>query len=595
MEKERLASILVERGNDFFRGCLDSNNSSYIYDAQINTARKIVMQLASNVLRTNHVMLLAPMQSGKTATCISVVNIINKARLDKTMMVNKFLFITGMNDCGLKQQTYERVKDQVIGATDDIIYHNLKCDIDNSKYFVLKNSDLMAFDKSLDNSVIFIDEAHYGSNEKNILTQFFYKHGVDWKNTNDLIKRNIYIVSVSATPFDELVSDRIQSKQMVELDTDVSYVGVSNYLDKDVVFNADKDDIQEGGAIFDYIMDAHWRMEDNDELGIIFIRTRNFDCIKEDAYVQTHFDVMEMYSSGSRIQYERLNRKMEQIYLHNTSKRNSKLKPLIILIKGAYRAGITIDSKVKDYIYMVYDFSIKADTTAQALLGRMCGYRTNDSKVENTYFYLNKKFADMYSAWENDFQNKNLIPCNKTDWSWVSNDYQGEDVQFGSRPCGNFTIPLSDEEVKEIYSMGKGKRNRAKVIEGRFNELLKENGFEIKYDYINEVQISGKNNYAQSSQDKRFNAFSNDSLVFQFRPDKMKQFVADTKRDFLTRDDVGKRCVSLVLDAEVYDNDKIEVKGNKRLLVYYVEVGQKQMVYSRKGQYKPHKDTSIYD
>ena len=56
---------------------------------------------------------------------------------------------------------------------------------------------------------------------------------------------------------------------------------------------------------------------------------------------------------------------------------------------------------------------------------------------------------------------------------------------------------------------------------------------------------------------------------------------------------VGKRCVSLVLDAEVYDNDKIEVKGNKRLLVYYVEVGQKQMVYSRKGQYKPHKDTDI--
>ena len=91
----------------------------------------------------------------------------------------------------------------------------------------------------------------------------FYKHGVDWKNTNELIKRNIYIVSVSATPFDELVSDRIQSKKMVELDTDSTYVGVSNYLNKDVVFNADKDDIQDDGAIFDYIMDADWRMEDN--------------------------------------------------------------------------------------------------------------------------------------------------------------------------------------------------------------------------------------------------------------------------------------------------------------------------------------------
>ena len=120
-------SILIAKDNDFFRGCLDKNDSAYIYDAQINTARKIVMQLASNVLRTNHVMLLAPMQSGKTATCISVVNIINKSKLYKNMSVNKYFFISGMNDCGLKTQTYERVKSQVIGANDDNICINPKC------------------------------------------------------------------------------------------------------------------------------------------------------------------------------------------------------------------------------------------------------------------------------------------------------------------------------------------------------------------------------------------------------------------------------------------------------------------------------------
>ena len=35
----------------------------------------------------------------------------------------------------------------------------------------MKNSDLLAYDGIIDNSVIFIDEAHYGSNKKNILTQ----------------------------------------------------------------------------------------------------------------------------------------------------------------------------------------------------------------------------------------------------------------------------------------------------------------------------------------------------------------------------------------------------------------------------------------
>lgn len=592
MEKEHLMSILIAKDNDFFRGCLDKNDSAYIYDAQINTARKIVMQLASNVLRTNHVMLLAPMQSGKTATCISVVNIINKSKLYKNMSVNKYFFISGMNDCGLKTQTYERVKSQVIGANDDNICINSKKN-NNSKYFVFKNSDLLSYDGILDNSLIFIDESHYGSNEKNVLTQFLVKHGIDWKNTKDLISRNIYIVSVSATPFDELISDRIQSKKMVELDTDDEYVGVSTYLEKDVIFDAEKDDIEEGGAIFDYIMDANWRMEEKNELGVIIIRTRNFNVIKNDPYVIKNFETFEMYSSGTTIQYNELNDKMELLYKNNNeSKKNKRIKPLIVLIKGAFRAGITINQKYKDIIYMVYDYSVKADTTAQALLGRMCGYRAHDSHIENTYFYLNKKFANMYSAWENDFQNKDLIPCNKTSWEWVDNGYTGDDVQFGSRPCGNFAINLNDDEVKEIFLLGKGKRNRASLIENRFNELLEKNGYNIKYDYINEVQISGKNHYAKSSQEKRFNSFSEDSLVFQFRPEKIKKFVDDTKRNYLTREDVGKRCVSIVLDAEITDN--LNISGNKRLLVYYVEVGQKQMVFSRKGQYKQHKDTDVY-
>ena len=381
---------------------------------------------------------------------------------------------------------------------------------------------------------------------------------------------------------------------MVELDTDDEYIGVSKYLAKDVIFNAEKDDISEEGAIFDYIMDAHWRMNDNKQVGAIFIRTRNFDVINDNPYVTANFNTYEMYSSDSSIQYGELDRKLNKLYEANINGNIEKIKPLIVLIKGAFRAGMTIDSKFKDMVYMIYDYSVKADTTAQALLGRMCGYRKQDSHIENTYFYLNKKFADMYSAWENDFQNKNLIPCDKIEWAWTDNGYKGDDVRFGSRPCGNFTINLTDDEVKEIFFMGKGRRNRASIIEDRFNELLKKNGFNIKYDYINEVQISGKNNYAKSSQKKRFDDFSKDSLVFQFRPEKMKKFMQDTNRDYLTRDDVGKRCVSIVLDANIDINNNFKVSGNKRLLVYYVEVGQKRMVYSRKKQYKPHKDTEVY-
>ena len=610
MEKKDLASILIKKTNSYFRKSDDKNNKGYIFDSQINTARKIVLQLGSNVTRRNHVCVVASMQAGKTGTCNSVINIINSSKLYKSMAIKKYMFITGMNDCGLKEQTYIRLKEQVMGASDDNIYigKRSKKNLSENKYFVLKNSDLLSYEGNIDNTLIFIDESHYGSNEKNILTKFLVKHGIDWKDTNELIKRNIYIVSISATPFDELVSDTVNCKKTIELNTDDNYVGVTEYLKNDLIFDTEKHDITEDGRIFDLIMDAHHRMLDNDEDGAIIIRTRNTETIIENQYVQTHFDVFEMTSSGTKIEYAKFNHMLNVMYENNISYKRRKealakfgievesptTKPLIVIIKGAFRAGITIDSRFKDMIYMVYDSSVKADTTAQALLGRMCGYRSSKDKITNTYFYINKNHANMYSQWEGDFQNKNLIPCDKCVFEWTDNGYKGDDVIFGSRSCGNFALDLNDNDILDIFTKCKSKRNRNKIVEPIIAELLKKNNYHITYDYIGEVYTSGKNNYAKSSQEKRFDSFSTDSLVFQFRPEKIKKFVEETNRDYITKDDLGKKCISLVLDATINENGKeITIGGNKRLLVYYVEVGQKRRVFSRKNQYKAHKDTKI--
>jgi hypothetical protein len=131
-------------------------------------------------------------------------------------------------------------------------------------------------------------------------------------------------------------------------------------------------------------------------------------------------------------------------------------------------------------------------------------------------------------------------------------------------------------------------------MEGMIPSLFENHNCHIKYDYIGDVYMKGKNHYAQSSKTKRFESFSEDSLVCQFKPDKIKKFQEDTKRDYFTSDDLGKRCISLVLDAEIEEkNNTIEIKGNKRLLIYYVEVGQKHQILNRSSQYKPHKDTKI--
>ena len=127
MNKKDLASILIARNNDYFRVTTDKNSNNYIHDTSINCARKIVMQIASNILRSNHVNLIASPQSGKTSVCNSVVNIINKANLHKNMAIKKYMFISGMNDCGLKEQTYKRVIEQIADANVDNTYFGKRC------------------------------------------------------------------------------------------------------------------------------------------------------------------------------------------------------------------------------------------------------------------------------------------------------------------------------------------------------------------------------------------------------------------------------------------------------------------------------------
>ena len=602
---------ILQTKNDTFRKSLNKRHG-YLFDSQINTAKDVVRNLSRKTTRRNHVILAAKMQSGKTGVCNAVVNIISQTEIHRYLGVDKYMFITGMNDCGLKAQTLKRVEEQVIGATKDNIYSGLRSNKSGiaHHYFVMKNSDLLKYEGNIDNSLIFIDEAHYGSGNKNILSKFLYEQGIDWKDTNELIKRNIYIVSVSATPFDEIVSDTKEVKSIVELKPSREYVGVTEFLKNGQVCEAEKDDIEEDGMIFEYIDDAYQRMHQDGVAGIIIIRTRKFDVIKNDSFVSNVFDIHEMYSAGSNIEYDEFNEIVKDLINKNEYNKKADsmssvagvsgtlpkvyVKPLLVLIKGAFRAGITLDEKAKDYIYMLYDFSLKADTTAQALLGRLCGYRSRKADTSNTFIYVNKKFADMYSVWENDFQNRKVVPCSKTTFEWIPNNVKNPMAQLGTRSRGNIAIDLSDKEIREIYQYASSLKNRVGYMKVALPIILERHGVNLQYDYVGEAVLSGKNNYTTSSQLKRFESFSEDSLVYQFRPYKIKDFYLETNRDYLTDEDLGKSAVFVVLDATI-ENGGLKVGGNKRLLIYNVEVGHKVMIPNLKSLYKVHKDTKILD
>lgn len=597
---------------DSFRTTTNKQDDSYIYDAQIDAAKQVVSELASNTTRTNHVILIAKMQSGKTGTCNAIANIVMNTDLQKKMLVKKILFISGMNDCGLASQTYERAIKQIAKANSNNTFDGTKQskNIKRPKFYVLKNSNLKKFQDSLNHCLIFIDEAHFGSKERNVLTKFMLSKGIDWKNQKSLFTNNIYIVSVSATPFDEIISDTIDTKPIIELKTDDSYIGVSQYIEKGLIHDVTKDDIKNGN-VFNYIQDAYERMNDNSEKGVVIVRTREFADFYANAFVMNNFRIHEMYANGSKIEYDRLNTILnEMVEINNSnnqlfyrSHRDSRvtaepqeIKPLLVLIKGAFRAGITLSTLAKDLIYMVYDYSAGADTTAQALLGRMCGYRDLEHTVFNTHFYLNSKFAQMYSDWENNFTNKELIPCNRTKWVWLDNTYQGNDVKLGTKSCGNFTIELSQDDADMIWQKCANTHSQKESTKEILPHIFRKYNKEIPYDYLIEAYMSGKNNYAKSVQEKRFDSFNNESLVFQFEPNRMPEFKEQTGRSCLIKEDIGKKGIGIVFDATVeYISSlgRFVIGGNRRLLVYYVEVGQKKRMANHQSQYQAHKDTAL--
>lgn len=597
---------------------INKEDKSYIFDTQIQAAKEVVSYLASNTLRTNHVILIAKMQSGKTGTCNAIANFVMNTPLKDEMHIDKVLYLTGMNDCGLANQTYDRVLEQVTGATCENTVDKLKSKLPSTikpEYYILKNNTLRSFKYNIGGTLVFIDESHFGSKELNVLTSFMKEHGVDWKNKNSLIQNNVYIVSVSATPFDEIVSDTLDCKPMVELSTDENYIGVSEYFEKDLIFPATKNDL-DTGDIAKYVEDAYNRMMNNGEKGVVIIRTRNFEYFHNHDFINKTFNIIDMDASGSKIEYDLLEDKVDELIKENDrinridlTRRNKNIpsftkyklpekvvKPILVLIKGAFRAGITIKPKIKDLIYMVYDFSTDANATAQALLGRMCGYRNLEHSAFNSYLYVNEKFARMYAQWENNFSNKTLIPSSRTKWVWIDNDYNGSGTRIGTKPCGNFAVDLKPPEIIEIIRLSNNSsRVNRKATEKLIRDILSAHDQMVEYDYFFDTYLKGRNNYADSTQDLRFDNFSASSATMQFRPEKCKKFVRDTGRTSLQREDLGKRGISVVFDANVVmGEDKVlHITGNKRLLVYYFEIAQQKQMANHETLYCLHKDTSL--
>lgn len=604
---KNIENRLQELTNNDVRITNDIKSKKYIHDNQIDAAKEIVKSFTAHLhpedehdARNNHVVLVAKMQSGKTGTCNATINILEKTKLYSYFNIEKYLYITGMNDNGLHKQTVDRLYSEDEGQVIDAIFENV-CNGDkeikekpNAKYFVQKNSDLRKNNIKLSNCLIFIDESHFGSNKTNVLTKFLEENGIDWKNTKTLKEKHIYIVSVSATPFDEIVSDIADCKTIVELETNDLYVGVSQYLESDCIIGATKNDFKEDKKtnkipIIQHIKEIYEKIKENDNRGVLFIRTRDTK-IKNNQFIKDNFKTIELDAKrGGSIDYDLVYNDIQAMIDSISGSQTNK--PIIFFVKGAYRAGITLNQEHKDYVYLVYDNSSKAEATAQGLLGRMCGYRKLNTDYSKTLFLVNKEHAEDYAEWEEDFKVKNNIPTTRK-WEWVDDNYSESDVKIATKCNGNFEITLTDEQVLRFAKASLNKDVKNKEFTKNELRLLKT---DFTFDYFGESYISGKNAFSSTVITKWFDNFDYETNCPSYRPDSYFREKNNGRDELSIKDDLNKIICHVVLDADVYTDDNkniLKIEGNKRLLVYHGILSKKAKVKNDNNLIKDHKKTN---
>lgn len=154
-----------------------------VFPEQKKIGKEIVKAFSEKILVT----LCAPPQWGKTGVSLFVSY---KMSLYKT---DKVFYLTGMSDKSWVEQTKKRV----LPSWEDNVYHR------NTLHKLLLKLLDMKLEKKDKNILLIIDECHIANKTDNILNEIMEHLHI--KNIEKLMKKNIKILQISATPSNALV------------------------------------------------------------------------------------------------------------------------------------------------------------------------------------------------------------------------------------------------------------------------------------------------------------------------------------------------------------------------------------------------------
>ena len=332
-----------------------------------------------------YVMLCAQMQSGKTAPqCWTALELLKLGKVDKIQI------ICGSNDKDLKEQwendmspekgSHLRIylKENFLDKSDDLdrfkdnIFINFRQDLEEKK-----SSEIEERIKS-GNCIIVWDESHFAVGCEQMLSKFFERCGIIKGIQGDharLVEKNLYILTTTATRCAELSKfsddeDGVNKKNLqygkVVAIPGEGYRGILHYDDKKAIKQSYPIEMVNFNEIKQIIS------EHKEKNKYFIIRAR-------DSVQHTPFEILKDICSELNcdiIFIDQDNKMGEKV----TKKIPFDVEPekfTLVVIRGKFRMGKRL---CKEHICAVYESSKDPNhnTMAQALLGRMCGYHTND-------------------------------------------------------------------------------------------------------------------------------------------------------------------------------------------------------------------------
>lgn len=373
-------------------------------------------------LRKNHVILHAPTQSGKTTVMTLLYNIVNECEsyltLKQFLGIKKVIYLTGDNQCELSEQTMTRFREQCKLPMPPIrLSGNNPCSVEEfptlvkewsscgkTPFIMVKNGDCKKFrekvkDFTLNNTLIMVDESHYGTKDINSqLNKLFHEFGKDFSgDPKKLSKTNTYILSVSATPYNEEFADRVNTngdllKGIVHYKPGKGYIGFSTMYKAGMIIGLrGNSDVTDKSAFISFLKEQREKMdkiydETNGQRHAVIMRMQGKKTLL------TELGKQELSKIAAKYGF-----KLMLVDCKNTSKRNIDYdnayneieysqfptgKNILIVVKQGFSYGISIPDNVKPLISTIYDYrpsfsNSTTDSTEQGLLGRMTGYHPN--------------------------------------------------------------------------------------------------------------------------------------------------------------------------------------------------------------------------